>query len=416
MPECDLGTVQNFAARNDAKIVLAIALNRMKSDPWATILDSGTWNKGEADTHTVIVGRNAAPADPIDTVMPEFTDVAQSCGTFPAPDLVGTSEFNYKLQRKKGVGPLVCLYQGIDAFQESYKMAADALANLVTMKINADNRNVILQLSGIKAVVNNEVDFLDTLNGTSYALATPFKPGLTPNAPPTFAYVKKLAGFLKSELDVPEFTADTTTGGAGIPANAKVIASVEMLDQFRNEIGVREDTGFLTGGGFKLGEKNILSFIWAGPYNGIGFAPDNRPIRCDTWPANGVLTSANVVPPELPANVAKGTANVPNPAYWVAPIEIMFLIAGKGAFIREVLKGAGTISLGDSSFKFPDQYTAGQLNFYVPQGACDAFKENGFHTYQILRAIRPQHTHFIVPIAYARCSNVSLPYCVGNQL
>jgi hypothetical protein len=416
MPECDLGQIQNFAARNDAKIVMAITLQRMKADPWATILESGTWIGNEADTHTVVVGRNAAPANPTDTVIPEFTDVAQSCGQFPAPDLVGSTEFHFKLKRHKGVGPLVCLYQGVDAFEQSYDMAAKSLANLVTMKINGDNRNIVLQLSGMKAVVNNTVNFVDTLNGNAYLVAQPFKPGLTPNTVPTFAYIKKLSQFMTTELNVPEFTADTGRSGSPIPANTKVIAGEEILEQFRNEIGVTESTGFLTAGGFKIGEKQVLSYVWEGPVRGVGFAKDPQPIRLATWPANGVITAANVVPPELPANLHNGTGNVPNPLYWTAPYEILFLVAGKGAFVREVLKGSGTITLGNSSFKFPDQYTAGQLKFFVPQGACDAFGEHGFHTYQILRAIRPQHPHFIVPVGFNRCLNITLPYCVGNQL
>lgn len=416
MPECDIGTVQDFAAKNDSKIMLAITLKRMLKDPYATVLQNATWTAGEAQSHTVVVGRNAAPADPLDIVMPEFEESANSCGSFPSPDSVGTTEYTYKLHRKKGVGPLVCLYQGIDAFQESYKIAADSLSDLVTLKTQADTRNQLLQLSGLKAVVNNEVDFYDTINGTTYALATPFKPGLVPNTAPTFEYIKKLGQFLTTDLGVPQFEADTTTKGAGVPANIKVIASEELLEKFRAEAEVKESVGFLTAGSFEVGKQQLLTYVWEGPIRGVGFAKDPQPIRLATWPEDGVIRGVNVIPPQLKANLQDGAGNVPNPAYFVGRYEIGFLIGGKDSFVRETLKGSGTIKLGDSSFAFPDQYNSGELKFWVPQGACDAFGEYGFHRYSIVRAIRPQHPHYVMPFGYERCQGVNLPYCASNQL
>lgn len=413
---CDPIVAQNFAARNDSRILYAIGLTRAQKDPWATVLDSGEWAKGEADNHTVVIGREAAPADPLDIVMPQFTAMKDTCGQFPAPDAVGSTQYTYHIERKKGTGPAVCLYAGIDAFKDSYKLAATSLAELVTQKITADQRNVVLQLSGVKAVVNNTVGFYNTISGTAYALATPFVPGLEPNTVPTLAYVKKLGQFLTTDLGVPPFEADQTPAGAGVPANIKVIAGEELLEAFRNEVGTKQDTGFLTTGGFEIGKKQILSYVWEGPMHGVGFARDPLPIRLSSIPEDGVIRGVNVVPPKLPGLVSNGQANVPNPAYWVAPYEIFFIIAGKGAFLREVLKGSGTVTLGDSSFKFPDQYNMGELQFFIPQGSCDAFKEIGFHTYSIARAIRPQHPHYIMPVLYKRCENTTLPYCVGNTL
>ena len=418
MPQCDLGQVQNFAARNDAKILLAIAITSLAKDPWATIYESGEWLKGEADSHTIVIGRNAAPADPADLVTPVFTDISQTCGTFPAPDSVGSSQYQYKLQRKKGVGPLVCLWQGIDAYKESYTMAAKSLADLVVKKKNADNRNIALQYSGLKATCNNTVAFHSTIAGTVFALATPFVQNLAPNTTPNLAYIKRLAQFLTTDLAVPAFEADVNTLGSGVPANVKVICSEELLEQFRNEAAVSVTAGFLTSGGYKIGEKQYLSYVWEGPFRGLGFAKDPQPIRFDPslWPANGLITADVIVPPELPANLHNGKGNVPNPGYWVAGGELAFLIGGKGAFVREVLKGSGTITLGESSYKFPDQYNAGELNFFVPQGACDAFGEFGFHTYNIVRAVRPQYPHYIMPIAFLRCQNTVMPYCGDNTI
>lgn len=417
MPTCDLGQVLDFAAKNDSKIMYAITRGRMQKDPWATIFESGTWTRGEAESHTVVIGQDAAPADPTEMVMPTFTDVASTCGTFPEQDSVGNIEYTYKLQRLKGAGPTVCLWQGIDKYKESYKQAATSLANLVIDKTNADSRNIALQLSGLKATVNNEVNFYDTINGNVNALATPFKANLEPNTTPTLAYVKRLGQFMTTDLGVPQFEADTDSKGAGVPANIKVIAGEELLEQFRIEADVSATAGFLTNGAFNVGKVQLLSYVWEGPFRGIGIAKENRPIRLDTWPANGVITKANIVPPELPAAGGNGgQISVPNPLYWVAPFEIFFLIGGKGAFVREVLKESGTITLGSEKWAFPDQYTSGELQFFVPQGQCDAFKEIGFHTYQIVRAVRPQHPHYVMPIAFKRCMNQVMPYCEGNTL
>lgn len=396
--------------------MMAIAFKGMRQNPWATILDSGVWTRGEADTHTIVVGRNAAPADPADLVMPEFRDIKETCGEFPAPDSVGSSEYQYNLKRTPGIGPRVCLWKDINAFQESFRMAADSLADLVHRKMTADNRNQVLQLSGVKAVVNSDVDFYATINGNEHVLGVPFKPGLEPNTQPNISLIKRYAQFLTNDLYVPQFHADKTKGGDAVPTNVKIIAGEGILEDLRNEIGVNESVGFLTAGGFQVGKKQVLSYVWEGPIRGLGFAQDPQPLRFSTWPANGVLDRTHVVPPEVPAVTNNGKINVRNPAYWLAPFEIMFMIGGKGAFVREVLKGTGTVSLGGTSFKFPDQYMAGELKFYVPKGACDAFQETGFHTYQIVRAIRPQFPHFILPIAFKRCLNPTLPYCVDNQL
>jgi hypothetical protein len=414
MPECGSDQLQNFAARDNSRIMHAVGLTMAVKNPWTSIFEGAKWELGLADAHTVVVGRPAAPGNPQNTVAPAFSNVEVQCGQVPQADRVGTTEFTYRLQEFRGRGPLVCLNQGLNAYKDSYKMAAESIADLVTRIGSADSRYVALTLSGLKLTVNDSVNFYDRIAGGQFQFQVPFVPGVEPTAAPTFKEIKRIAGFMTTELSCEMFTDDKRVNGEAVGQNFKVLAGQEALDNFREEIGIKEDYNYLSAGGFSMGKDRVVGYTWFGPYQGAGFGLDPQPLRLNEIPEDGVITPEYLIPPEIATAASNGTVNSTNPAYVRADYEIMFLIIGPGAFKREVPPNATSLPGG---FNFPNAIAPGQITFYVPKGECDGFQEYGQHYYKVQRAIRPQKPHYIVPILYKRCPDQSdLSYCSTSLL
>jgi hypothetical protein len=413
MSECTADTLQNFAARDISRIMHMVGLTRARKDPWASIFDGAKWELGLADAHTVVVGRNAAPGTPKAIVAPTFTNVETKCGDIPTADKVGNTTYTYRLQEFRGRGPLVCLNQGLNAFKDSYKLAADSIGALVTKITSADSRFVALTLSGVKVVINDSVNFYDRITGGQFQLQVPFAPGVTPTSLPTIKELKRIAGFLTTELSAEMFSSDSRVNGESIGENYKVIAGQELIDAFRSELGVKEDYNYLSAGGFTLGKDRVVGYTWFGPYQGAGFGLDPQPLRLNEVPADGVITADYLIAPEVATAASNGIVNATNPAYVRAKYEIAFLIIGPGSFIREVPPAQSNLPGG---FNFPDAIAPGQIVFYVPKGECDGFQEQGQHYYKLQRAIRPQKPHYIVPILYKRCPTSDLTYCATSLL
>lgn len=409
MAECGSDTLQNFAARDNSRIMHVVGLTQAVKNPWTSIFNGGKWELGLADSHTVVVGRRAAPGNSKNTVAPTFSNVEVQCGAVPVADKVGSTEYKYRLQEFRGRGPLVCLNQGLNAYKDTYKLAAESIADLVTRISAADSRFVALTLSGVKVVVNDSVNFYDRFSGDQFQLQVPFVPGVEPTTAPTFKEFKRIAGVLTTELSAEMFTGDSRVNGENVGQNYKILAGQELLDRLREEIGVKEDYNYLSAGGFSLGKDRVVGYTWFGPYQGAGLGLDPQPLRLNEIPEDGVITADYLIPPEVATTVSNGTANSTNPDYVRGKYEIAFLIIGPGAFDREVPPNATSLPGG---FNFPNAIAPGQITFYVPKGECDGFQEYGQHYYKVQRAIRPQKPHYICPILFKRCNDQSdLSYC-----
>jgi hypothetical protein len=198
--------------------------------------------------------------------------------------------------------------------------------------------------------------------------------------------------------------------GTPIGANVKVIAGEEVLDKFRDQLGVKESYYYLAAGGFKYANEVIQSYDFEGPYQGVGFASDPQPLRLDNIPVDGVVTEADLIAPKIPANGDNGgTINKHNPAYSKAKYELMFLVIGPDSFERQI--PSRMTKLGTKGISFPDAIAPGEIKFFVPQGACDGLQRVGQHWYTIQRAIEPHKPHYIVSILFKRCNVSDLSYC-----
>lgn len=398
MSECTSDTLQNFAARDISRIMNMVGLTRARKDPWASVFASGKWELGLADAHTVIVGRNAAPGNAKSIVAPTFSNVETVCGNVPAADRVGSTNYTYRLQEFRGRGPLVCLNQGLNAFKDSYKIAADSIGNLVSKITSADSRYVALAMSGLKHVIADHKSFLDRTTGGQFQLQVPFAV-VEPTRAPSFKDLKAIAGFMTTELSCEMFNQDARANGDAVGENFKVLAGQAQLDVWREEIGIKEDYNYLSAGGFKLGKDRVVGYSFFGPYQGCGFGLDPQPLRLNSLPADGVITPEYLIPPEIATAGSQGTVNGSNVDYVSAAYEIAFLIIGDDSFIREVAPNQTSLPGG---FNFPNAIAPGQIVFYTPKGECDGFQEQGQHYYKIQRGIQPRKPHYICPILFKR--------------
>lgn len=408
--ECTVAQIEDFAQKNQSLITKAVGLVLAKSNPWASLFSASTWKHGLAVSHRVVVGRDAAPANPQSIVAPVFTPIEQMCQPTLEQDRVGTTSFDVILEEFAGRGPGVCLNLGYNSFIKSFDLAVDAITKLVKDITVADNRFQALYLSGIKAVINSSVPFEQRVTGDEFALATPFQPGLQPDTTPTFKEIKRIAQFLTTELSAETFTQDYKTDGTPVGVNVKVIAGEELLDTFRDQLGVKESYYYLASGGFAYAAKQIQSYDFEGPYQGVGFATDPQPLRLNSVPEDGVITENDLIPPKLPKQAdGGGFINAYNPAYGTAKLEIGFLVIGPDSFERQVPERL--TKLGEKGINFPEAIVPGEIRFFVPKGACDGLQRVGQHWYSIQRAIEPHKPHYIAAFVYKRCPKNDLAYC-----
>jgi hypothetical protein len=410
MAECTQAQLIDFAQKNNSAITQTVGLILAKVNPWASIFKASTWQGGLATVHRVVVGRDAAPANPQSIVAPSFTAIEQMCTPALDEDKVGTTSFDVILEEFVGRGPGVCLNLGFNAFQKSFDLAVDSITKLVKDITVADNRYQALALSGIKVVTDSATGFYDRITGDEFALATPFAPGVTPDGVPTFKEVKRIAQYLTTDLGAETFSQDMKADGTPIGANIKVIAGEEVLDKFRDQLGVKESYYYLAAGGFKYANEVIQSYDFEGPYQGIGFASDPQPLRLNTIPVDGVITEADLIAPKIPAGADNGgTINKHNPAYSKAKYELLFMIIGPDSFERQI--PSRMTKLGTKGISFPDAIAPGEIKFFVPQGACDGLQRVGQHWYSIQRAIEPHKPHYIAAVLFKRCNASDLSYC-----
>jgi hypothetical protein len=206
----------------------------------------------------------------------------------------------------------------------------------------------------------------------------------------TFKALHKLARHLH-EVTLAEMFADGTT-----EQHYKFIAGSDTLEAFRAELGVKEVLIAETTGGFKAGQQALVSYRWEGPYRGIAFGNDQRPLRASSF-ANGTPV---FVEPYVSVATTKGNASRVNPAWVSAPFTVSFLI-GMHTFERLVPERY----TGEGTFKFSPQLAMGELQWhYVIDNDCNQYGDFGWHKYEITRAYRPVRPANVCAILSLRCT------------
>lgn len=392
----DLGTVQNFAAKDVNRIVGQIGKVLVRKSPWMNVFKGGTLPNVSDVVRSVVQERAVVSSS---LAAPEFTNDVDMCGVGAVPDQVGSTEYQYGLQSKRGIGPRVCVKAARTAFKDSYLQAQMSLQKAILQIINADARAVVTRGSGVKFVARKGIDFTTLLTGGAQAINTQFYPVL-PDAPMNFRTLYKLGTTLREDLLVDPF--GTEKGDYFM-----VMASIDQLEVFRNDADVKEDLVALTTGSFKIGADAISGYSFQG-YRGFGFGIDSQPLRFNVLDANGQPV---YIEPEIAVKATNGVASRNNPAWLSAKYEVGHIIGGD-SFERltpEKYSGEGT-------FKFAPQMAMGELEWVAQRDNCNnLFLDYGQHIYQISRAWRPVRPHAVLPFAYKRCTfDTGLNRCLSS--
>jgi len=386
----------NLASKDVNRIMGQIAKATAYNSPFVNILDGGILPSGVSDTVRSVVQEQALAGDSL--VAPTFTATKDLCGPINSAEATATTEYAYSLGTKRARGPKICVNAAYAAYKGSYLMAEDSLKKLITQYMNSDVRSLLLTRSGVKYVAANggTYSFQQGLTGQEQAIDTQFANipvGSIGQLP--FAVVHALARYLHETLLVEMFNEGT------VDAHYKFIGGSGILENFRNELNVITDLRYLTAGSFRAGEQGLVGYRWEGPYRGIMFGVDQRPLRASGLDVNGQPV---FVEPFVGVVTTNGTASRVNPAWTSAPLEVAFLV-GQHSFERLVPERF----TGEGSFKFSPQLAMGELQWhYQIDNDCNQFGDFGWHKYQITRAYRPVRPHSVVPILFRRC-----PFATG---
>jgi hypothetical protein len=390
-----------LATKDTNRVLGQIAKALAYNSPWVNVLEGGVFPAGVSDTVRSVVQDQALPADSL--VRPSFVTTATLCAPIDSQDDVATTEYTYSLGTKRGIGPKVCVKNGFAAYKGSYSMAEDSLKKLMVQYMNTDVRATLHDRSGTKAVagLSSAYAFTQLFSGGEAQIDVPY-----PNIPAadigqlTFSFLHAVARYKKDTV-LDEMFSDGTIG-----AHYKFIGSVDIIEQFRQELGVKETLLSLTNGSFKSGERALTAYSWEtfGNYRGISFGIDQRVLRASGLDING---QPIFVEPFIGVATTNGTAARVNPAWVAAPFEVGFLI-GAGSFKRLVPERY----VGEGSFKFAPQLTMGELQWHYELDNCEnMYGDFGWHKYEITRAYQPLRPQAVTPILYQRCQQFSVTPC-----
>lgn len=387
----DARTAADLASKDSNRLVGSIAKALAVNSPFVNILAGGTFPAGTSDTQISTIQEQALTSDSL--VTPTFTATSAVCGPGSITDETATTQYSYLLGTQRGRGPKICVKGAYSAYKGSYLMAEDALKKLLVQKVNADVRYNLLDKSGHKYLALNSgtYSFEQGLSGGESQISASWNNIVSTNVGAlSFKAAHKLHRYMV-ETQLAEPFAAGTNG-----QHAKLIGGSDLIESFRAETGVKEVLIAETTGGFKTGQEALVSYKWEGPYRGIAFGVDQRPLRASAF-SGGALT---FVEPFVSVSTTKGNASRVNPAWVAAPFELAFLVY-QNTFERLVPENY----TGEGSFRFSPQVALGTLGWhYVIDNGCNEFGDYGWHKYEITRAYRPIRPAHVVPILFRRCN------------
>lgn len=388
----------DFASRDVNRLVGAIAEWVGRKSPYADTIEGGTLENVSENVRTV-VSEQAMPAASM--VRPGFVPAVQACGTLGALDQVGSTEFIFTLLNYRGRGPKICVKTTRTAFKPSYVAAVNSLKRNIVLLTNADIRANYLDNGGCKLVCDSTGTFAQDFRGDVNALIQPW-PNRTPDSPISFKGLEYTRTFMQETLGVEPFDHPGLDDGV-----FKFIGSQEILQLFRDELGIRQDVQALTTGRYQLGQKTIQGYTFTGPYHGVLLGHDPTPLRVSGFTTQSVTYGGSTftalipifVEPFIQVPVTNGVAARPNPAWVSAGYEVGFL------FGRESFKRLVPERYKVEGWDFSPQITNGGLNFkQLIDAECNAWGDYGQHFYEIERAYQPMHPQAVCAVLYARCA------------
>ncbi|HYG24447.1 MAG TPA: hypothetical protein VEH04_16840 [Verrucomicrobiae bacterium] len=395
--QIDTGAISNIAKKDTNRLTGAVAKCLAANSPFIGVLRGGTFASGQGDVVTSAVEMPAAPGDSL--AVPTFVNQTAIAGTNGTAEKTGKVDFTYQLQGKRGTGPKVNVKLGFGAFKSSYLTAEDALKKLITQYINADIQAQLVLKSATKITANSAAANLaaNIKGGSETDIGNTFQSMTLPNSQLSFKFLHACARHLREALFGEMFPAS----GKG-QAHFRFIGSNDIIEAFRNEIGVEKVLLSLTEGGYKLGEEAVsgYSFETSPAYRGIAFGSTQRPMRFNAIDGGTFLpTWIDPVVNVVDAGTQTAYSKV-NPAWLSATYEVGILLA-EGTFERQIPEQY----VGEGTFKFAPQLHGGELEWhYVKDNDTNTWGDFGWHKYQITRAYKPLRPQHIMVFIYKRAS------------
>ncbi len=377
----------DIANRNSNIIDGKITAFQMQRSPYMDTIDGGTLSNASEVLRSV-VSEQAMPA--MSLARPVFVASSAACNTGGGVDQVGTTEFSYSLGNARGRGPKICIKTTRTAFKDSYQAAVNTLNQNLKMVKEADVRANYLDYGGSKMIMDSTASFNQAFSGQINTIPGPNLgwPNRTPDSAPSFRSIEYTMTYMRETLNVQPWEDDS--GGI-----FKFIGGQDVIQGFRDELDIREDIRYLTAGRYKMGEETITGYRFQGPYHGIAFGVDPKPLRFTTI-TNGVPTLIN---PLVAVNTTTGVAARPNPAWTSATYEIAFLF-GQSSFERLTPSYPKV-----EGWSFPDKYVnKGLVPKILNDADCNLFEDNLVLLWELERAYKPIAPHAVCAMSFRRCS------------
>lgn len=400
--------LQNFVSKDVNRIVGDIIKAAARRSPYMDVLDVGTIdNQMGAQFRAVVQNRTKVAGS---LTIPVFTPANQICRTRGGTDVTGTQEYTYLEGILRGQSEEVCVTQAKQAFRRSWITTSASVKDGMIKLKDADIRGQLFIRSGVKAVVVDGLAFESSVVGDQSDIDTAF-PSYVPNAFLTYKFVKRLTNMMNDDLMLDPFESENGTF-------AKLIGSRDLVDRLRDEVDFKADLRAFTAGKYTFGEKGLNSYEFDGPYKGVGFAVDPRPLRADVGGGAADvpgLAGYQLIEPEIMVETTNGFRAATNPAWSLGKWEFASL-----HFANSFLYRAGKAFAGEGDVQFPNALAPTTLEFVnIRDNDCNIYGDMGRFIYQIDRGFEPQLPHAVAFIMYRRCNqDLDLSGCnsAGNLI
>lgn len=379
-----------------------IRYNMVKS-PYSAILPGGTFpNNQGTQIKTLVPSR---PVTNQSLTQPNFVTFAgEACGPTGLQAQFGFTEFITALDYLEGFSPRVCVNSARASVIDSYDVAITTMRDGIKEVNDADIRNSLLTLSGVKYVANSHGGW-NNLTGGYNQVGVSFVNKL-PNSPTTFTMLQNLMDYSRNELRNDDLYDD------GADGYFVFLCSSEQIRYLRNDAGIQADVRAQVTGNIADAAKAIrrYSFIDFPGAQGVRFGIDMQPLRFNII-SNGTNTNSSgvVVPlgfpvyiePYIKVNNDIGVQNAVNPAWTNALYETGMLVT-QNTFKRLIPQQY----LGEGPMKFSPQYFMGELQWNnLKNQDCNFFGDFGQFGWRIARAYQAMRPHGVIPVNYQRCQS-----------
>lgn len=396
--------VSDLANEDVSRLVGEIGKFNLQSEPYTAVVPQGNLPNVSREVRFVVAER-ALPGSSL--TIPVFVNSENACALPGTVTQVGSTEFTAHLGTLRDRGPKVCVKTTRTAWPGTYEMLANSLKMSIREVVAADIRATLLVNGGLKLIAKSGTAIDSLMTGDYNTVGANFLNATLPTGPISFRGLEQLGTIMREDLLVDPYEGDGDEGAL------MAIFGMDSIQRFRDELDIREDTRALTTGRYAMGEETISGYRFKGPYHGIAFGIDRRPLRFTTFstvanggtdPRTGVVNAGsayaipNLIEPYIGTAVTKGVGARTRSTWRSATYEIGFLVGYRP--FKRLTPEYNRVPGWDFNLPIAND----GLKFKVLDDAdCNFWEDYGQHRYEIERAYQPVTPHAVAAIAFKRC-------------